>query len=133
MDLSQLRRLGITLPPQSAFAVELSVHDREIITFWLLNRLGNARYVSAASTLSVAIGTVAAVISAETEEPRPFSIQNNSTTANLWLGFGSAPNATTRGIKVPPGSLYESPWDFKEAVYALSSEDITATVLAATR
>lgn len=132
MDLTQLSKLGISLPPAKAFSVELSPHEREIIAFWLMNRVAGGRAVSRVQTVAKTVTSTAAHLLEASEFPRPVVIQNNSTTLNVWIAF-NAVATTGMGIMIPPLGYYESPFDLTEYVSAISTGSANLTLVTAVR
>lgn len=129
---TQLEKLGISLPPARAFGVDLSEKDKDILLLWLLNELAEPRAVRSSKMVGATVTAVAADILPASEEYRPFAIQNNSDTLNLWVCFGVTAT-TTVGIKIPPNGYYESPFDFRERVSAISTGTLAATMIVSVR
>jgi hypothetical protein len=129
---TQLENLGISLPPPRAFGVDLSEKEKDILLLWAVSQLAEPRAVRSSKMVGVSVGAVAADILPASEDYRPFAIQNNSDTLNLWICFGLTAT-TVVGIKIPPNGYYESPFDFRERVSAISTGALAATMIVSVR
>lgn len=128
MNRCQLEKLGIPLPPSDAFGVELTPGERDTITLWALSQIAASRSVRNVDTVSKTVTSAASIIVPAAASPRPVVLQNNSDTLNVWIAINQTPTATF-GIKIPPNGYWESPFDFVEAVQAVSTGSATITLV----
>lgn len=131
----QLEDLGIPIPPDEAFRVELTKNELYILLLYSLAELNKQKQGDIVTSMSanlVPVGDASAfiaVLAPASTNPRRLIITNPSV-RDVFISLGTQGPSTSRGIIIKAnGGYWESPFAFKDQVRGVvAGATVTVTV-----